>query len=213
MTGQMYFKIVLWVAVATIFSGALQAQRRFEASVLGGLTASQIDGDVSAGYHKVGLQGGLNVMAKLKGRQSMSVEMLFTQRGARNQPQIFPVFAVTLNYVEAAAQWHYADWLVEESKKSDDWYRARLNVGVVYGRLIGYRDRFPGSTGLTGVLPVVNENSFCFALGGSIFASRHWGLTFRYQRALNFLYNASQNGIYDRNLREHYLTFQLNYRL
>jgi hypothetical protein len=209
----MYFKITYWVVLFTLFTGSLAAQRRFEAAVLGGVTTSQIDGDVSAGYHKVGLQGGLNVLAKLKGRQAMSVEMLFTQRGARHQPQIAPIFSVTLNYVEAAFQWHYSDWLVEESKQSDDWYRARLNVGLVYGRLIGYRDKYPGTTGLSGVLPSLNNNSFCFALGGSIFANRHLGLTFRYQRALNFLYNASQTGIYDRNLKEHYLTFQLIYRL
>ena len=39
----------------------LQAQRRqrFKAGVIAGITAAQIDGDASAGYNKVGLQGGL----------------------------------------------------------------------------------------------------------------------------------------------------------
>ena len=67
-----------------------QGQARFSAKAIAGLTASQIDGDASAGYHKVGLQGGLGVAARLKGKQSASIEFLFTQRGCRNQPQPLP---------------------------------------------------------------------------------------------------------------------------
>lgn len=185
--------------------------QRFAAGLIAGVTASQINGDVSAGYHKVGLQGGLNVLAKLKNKQAASVEILFTQRGCRNQPGFAP-FSTTLNYVEVPVQWHYFDWLVEGDNGDPDWYRAQFNAGFTVARLMGYQDKYDDGYGIAAALPDLNRTSVCGALGGSIFFNRHLGLAFRYHRALHFLYRPGPGKNYDRNLYEHFLAFQLNYR-
>jgi Outer membrane protein beta-barrel domain len=191
-----------------------QGQARFSAKAIAGFTASQIDGDASAGYHKVGLQGGLGVGARLKGKQSASMEFLFTQRGCRNQPQYFPYFSTTLNYVEVPFQWHYSDWLVAGEGSKSDWYRAAFNAGVSYSRLLGYKDRYKDGFGISSALEDLNIHSVCLVLGATIYMNRHLGWTFRYNRALNLLYKPGKQGTnYANSLYEHFLAIQLNYRI
>jgi Outer membrane protein beta-barrel domain len=210
---QKYLKKLLVCALIFSFAGSIDAQQRFSAKLIAGLTASQIDGDVSAGYHKVGLQGGLGVATRLKGKQSASVEMLFTQRGCTNQPQVPPYFTTTLNYVEVPVQWHYSDWLMDEDGQKNDWYRVQFNGGLTYGRLISYLDKYPDGAGISSALEDLNKNSVCLTLGASLYFTRHLGLTFRYNRALQYLYKPGNGGNYSRSLYEHFLAFQLNYRL
>jgi Outer membrane protein beta-barrel domain len=207
--------LLIGLTITTAEAQFRQGQR-FAAGLIAGVTASQIDGDISAGYHKVGLQGGLNVMAKLREKQAASVEILFTQRGCRNQTKPFPpiYFSTTLNYVEVPVQWHYFDWRMEGDGSDPDWYRAQFNIGLTYARLLGYQDKYEDGFGIAGALPNLERNSVCFATGASIFFNRHVGLTMRYHRAFNRLYKVNPDNPtgYSRNLWEHFLAFQLNYR-
>jgi hypothetical protein len=213
---QMYHKcttvlIIVLCAHLTAWAQFREGQR-FAAGVIAGVTASQIDGDISAGYHKLGLTGGINVLAKLKERQAASIEILFTQRGCRYQPQLPPYFATTLNYVEVPVSWHYFDWLQAGESGEPDWYRVQASAGLVYGRLLGYQDKFDDGFGITAALPNLEENSVALSLAGSVFMTRHVGITIRWQRAVTRLYKVNTGGNYDRNLWEHYLAFQMNYR-
>ena len=196
-----------------LWSSTAFAQRRFKAGIIAGVTASQIDGDASAGYNKVGLQGGLRVAAILKEKQDASVEIVFTQRGCRNEAKTPPYFKTTLNYIEVPVQWHYHDWLVEGGDESENFYRVQFNAGLSYARLLGYKDDSDGSiAGITPALPDLERNSFCFLVGASFYASRHLGFNFRYHRALNKLYKPGKPGTnYAYSLNEHFLAFQIMY--
>ena len=200
-------------ALLFMLPNAAQSQRtqRFKAGIIAGLTASQIDGDESAGYHKVGLQAGLRGVARLKKKQDASVEILYTQRGCRHQPQTFPLFSTTLNYIEVPVQWHYHDWLVD-GDEDDGFYRVQFNAGLSYGRLLDYKDKYGiEGGGITAALPDLNSNSFTVLLGATFYASRHIGFTFRWQRALNNLYNTGEGGNYAKDLNEHSIAFQALY--
>lgn len=184
---------------------------RFKAGLIAGVTASQIDGDESAGYHKLGLQGGLRGIIGLKEKQDASIELLFTQRGCRNQPKTFPEFSVTLDYVEVPLQWHYHDWAANEDSDKPDFYRVHFNVGVSYARLLNYHDKY-GFTALSLALPDLNRNSFCFLIGTSLYVTRHLAFTVRYHRAINRLYQPGKSGTnYAKSLNEHFLAFQTMY--
>lgn len=194
--------------------GSVVAQQRFKAGLIAGVTASQIDGDLSAGYHKVGLQGGLRGIAVLKEKQEASVEILYTQRGCRQQPKDFRLFNITLNYIEVPVQWHYKDWLVGTDSDDPDFYRINVNAGLMYSRLLDYTDKYPGESigGIDGALPDLNRNSFGWTLGATFFATRHLGLNFRMHRFFNKLYQPGKSGTnYASYLKEHYLAFQLLY--
>ncbi|GAB4488344.1 MAG: hypothetical protein OHK0019_04520 [Saprospiraceae bacterium] len=206
-----FFPLLL-VAVF-LFPNAAQGQRtqRFKAGIIAGVTASQIDGDVSAGYNKVGLQAGLRGIVILKEKQQASLEILYTQRGCRNEPKTPPFFSTTLNYIEIPVQWHYSDWLVDAADDADDFYRVQFNIGVSYGRLMGYKDKYDDGFGITEALPDLNKNSFCGMVGATFYATKHLGFNFRWHRAFNRLYSPRDSGGFANSLNEHFLAFQVMY--
>lgn len=205
------FLFVFFIGVADI--SAQNAPRRFGAGLVAGLTASQIDGDISAGYHKVGLQGGLRATTRLGLKQSASFEILYSQRGCRNQPNIFPLFSTTLHYLEVPIQWHYHDWGVGNDEDEPDFFRVQVNGGLYYGRLMGTTDKYgEESAGITPAIPNLKNSSVGLTAGFSYFISRHVGFTARWQRALNLLYKPGQAGSnYSRSLNEHSLTFRFDF--
>lgn len=169
------------------------AQPRFRAGIVAGLVASQIDGDLSAGYNKLGLQSGIRVTSRLKGKSEASMEFLFSQRGCQNQLiqgdySAYP-FSLRLNYVEVPLQFHYKDWLIEGETEKDNFYRVALNAGFSYARLINTKVD-DESSWLSGVAPdYLKKNDFGFCLGFNFFFSKHFGFTFRFYRSLLYMYN------------------------
>lgn len=185
--------IFLLFALFLTYSSVLMAQPRFKAGGIAGLTASQIDGDLSAGYNKLGLQAGLRVIARLKEHTESSIEFLFSQRGCqseliKNKFDNYP-FSLTLNYVEVPLQWHYKDWLIEGDDESKNFYRVSFNAGLSYARLINAKVDDENSW-LSGVAPdYLKKNDFSFCLGFNFFVNRHFGFTVRYNRSIGFMYN------------------------
>ncbi len=197
----------------------LSAQQRFKAAIIAGVTASQINGDLSAGYNKLGLQGGLRGITRLKGRSEASIEFLFAQRGAqtelrRDQNNPF-TFSHTLNYLEIPLQWHYKDWLIEEDDERDNWYRTSFNIGFSYARFLS-----ASSSGIAaGIRPVLdrdllNKGDISFLLGANFMATRHIGFTFRYVRSFTKMYDPADYdpAPYSRPLIGHCLYIQSFYQ-
>jgi hypothetical protein len=194
----MFYRITLPVSLLALFFTLVQpvqAQReqRFRAGIIAGLTASQIDGDESYGYNKLGLQAGVRAAAILNKRAESSIELLFAQRGARNElipNNINPNnFSLTLNYVEVPLQFHYKDWFVDDDE--DGFYRVVVNGGLSYGRLINFRVSDDLSF-IEVVAPYVNKNDFNYLLGATIYANRHLGFTIRASRGIGFIYNPAK---------------------
>src|SRR5690606_3693125 len=83
-------KITLLIAILVVFGGNnTYAQnyydenaRTFYGGISMGGTFSQLDGDNFAGYRKIGLTGGAIVYAELAKKFAMSLELLYTQKGA-----------------------------------------------------------------------------------------------------------------------------------
>jgi hypothetical protein len=187
-------KIAIVALLSIVISSNAFSQstpQRFKAGIIAGLTASQIDGDNLAGYDKLGLQGGLRGIILLKEKQDVSVELLFSQRGASTA--IIPNkntdnFALTLNYVEIPVQWHYKDWLIADEEKGD-YYKASFNAGLSFARLIGNKISNKNSS-VTRVVPdLLAKNDFSFLVGVNIWANHHLGFTVRYVRSLGYMYN------------------------
>ncbi|MCB9307704.1 MAG: PorT family protein [Lewinellaceae bacterium] len=186
------FTTILLFAAA-LAPALLAAQPRFRAGLIAGLTASQIDGDLSAGYNKLGFQAGLRTTARLTPKTEGSIEFLFVQRGSQSElvrDQFNPYnFSLTLNYVEVPLQWHYKDWLVEGDGNDEDYYRVSLNLGLSYARFMNASvdDEL---SGVNVVVPdYLKKNDFSFLIGASFFATRHIGLTVRYVRSIGYMYD------------------------
>ncbi len=188
-----YFIYILILCAWCCGSRQLSAQiPRFKAGVIAGLTASQIDGDLSAGYNKLGLQAGLRGITRLQKRTEASIEFLYAQRGAQSdlvRSQYVIYFSSRLDYVEVPVQWHYKDWLIEGNEEKDDYYRVNFNIGLSYARLLGAHHK--GDVGFVRVVApdYLKKNDFSFLIGASFFASKHFGFTARYVRSLGYIYN------------------------
>lgn len=193
-----------------------EAQQRFKAGIIAGLTASQIDGDRSAGYNKLGLQAGLRGIAVLGKRTEGSIEFLYAQRGCQNdliRDEFAPYFSLTLNYVEIPVQWHYKDWLIEGEDESEDYYKVSFNGGFSYARFMGYKVTDETFT-ISRVVPdYLKKDDVSLLLGASFFATRHIGITLRYVRSLGYIYDPRKwnPAPYQFGWSPHSLYFQLAY--
>jgi Outer membrane protein beta-barrel domain len=204
-------------ALMTIFG--LQAQARFRGGLVAGLTASQIDGDRSAGYNKLGFQAGLRAVARLKTRTEASMELLYTQRGSQTEikrDEFNPnFFSLTLNYIEVPVQWHYKDWLIEGDNDSENYYRVSFNFGFSYARFFSFKND-DDNNWLKGLVPdYIKKNDVNLLIGATWMLSRQWGMTFRYNRSLLFMYDPRDwnPSPYDRGWNSHFLCFHSFYLL
>lgn len=203
----MNLKICLNIVSCLLISATLQAQT-FNAGIILGFNAAQLDGDNIAGYSKVGLQTGLRGTVALGEHYDMSIELLYSQKGSRNE-SIFgsanpPLPAsINLSYVEVPVFFNYKDWLHE----SEEYYKMEFNFGLAYSSLINVSiEEFM----------YVEENFKNFDLsiiaGATFFATEHLGINFRYERSLLLIYKGDESQGLGA-LNGHHVTFQLLYML
>jgi len=78
--------------------------QRFEGGILGGLNASQVDGDTFSGYHKPGIALGGFVQTELSRTVYIGMELKFMQKGSRNVDSLATngqiKYIMRLNYVD-----------------------------------------------------------------------------------------------------------------
>jgi Outer membrane protein beta-barrel domain len=201
------------------------AQRRFSAAAELGFTASQLDGDLSAGYNKLGSMAGLRGIINLKKKTQASIGFVFAQRGAQDEiSETDPdVYSITLNYVEMPILFHYADWEVKDGDET--YYRAYVSGGFSYGRLLGTRLKDTGIFAKSVIEPVnpppgrsnyLNDHDLSINIGASIFFTRRLGASFKWMRSATFVYNPKKwdpAHLPQRGWNAHSLSFSLMYTL
>lgn len=77
------FVVVLPLQMEAQSRKRFQPKQRFEAGLLLGFTAAQMDGDDFTGYDKLGVVGGLQSVVLITPRLNFAVELLYAQRGTR----------------------------------------------------------------------------------------------------------------------------------
>lgn len=113
------------------------AQAFFKAEVIGGTNISQVDGDETAGFRKLGLNTGLGVVMPLDKNWSLSFETLYTQKGSRKSKQysdsLDGSYKLHLNYAEIPFMVQYTD---------RDFMS--VGLGVSWARLVQVEERKNG---------------------------------------------------------------------
>jgi opacity protein-like surface antigen len=88
----------------TVFAGIAGFSQKFEGGVLGGLNASQVDGDTYNGYKKPGIVAGGYVITNLSRNLFAGMELKFSQKGSRNIDSLAIngqiKYVMRLNYVD-----------------------------------------------------------------------------------------------------------------
>lgn len=109
----------------------------FKAQIIGGINATQVDGDEVYGFHKAGGNLGLGVMFPIvkNKRLLVSLETIYNQKGASEKKSVIDTFSgnykyrLFLDYVEAPVMIHYED--------KGGW---TFGLGFSWGRLVGLKE-------------------------------------------------------------------------
>lgn len=195
--------------IGFILLGTLGSFAQFSLNAVAGVTASQIRGDDLAGYDKLGLTGGLRLSTILKDKTDINIELLYSQRGSQSElsrNNSLPQVKINLDYVEIPVYLSLVDWYIEE----DDYYRVQVHGGFSYARLINSStiDEVNGTIDL--LAESFNENDFAYLLGATYFVSPTLGITARYTRSINNLYDKDPT-LFAKNLKGFFLTMRIEY--
>lgn len=184
------FTTTIFFTFLLIATATVHAQQRFKAGLVFGINASQIKGDDSAGYNRLGLQGGLRAVTVLQDKLDLIIEMLYSQRGSFDgNENIFPNgdLEISLKYVEIPFMFAYKDWY----KEDDDYYKVQFTGGLTYSRLIN-----ASAEGSKHDAQVENfhNNDYGITVGFDFFFNKHFALGSRWNRSINLLYNHKEKG-------------------
>jgi len=111
----------------------------FKAEVIGGANISQVNGDETYGFKKVGFTGGFGVIAPLSKNWSLSLETLYSQKGSRLKKQridsLDGSYFLALNYAEVPFMIQYTDKDV-----------VSFGLGFSWNRLVSVNEKRNGYT-------------------------------------------------------------------
>ncbi len=97
-----FFLVIFFVTSLNMFS------QTFGGGILGGLSASQLDGDNWDGYHKAGLSFGVYTNAKLNKHIDAQLEIRYVQKGSKSDNEDRGTFYLSkLNYIEMPVFFKY----------------------------------------------------------------------------------------------------------
>ncbi|MFN0274845.1 MAG: porin family protein [Chitinophagales bacterium] len=172
----------LFIFLCTAFSLNAQIQhgkedddfRAFDAGIIAGFNASQVDGDLYAGFYKIGLNVGGIAHINFNKQWSLSFEILYTQKGAHSNPAAGgDNYNLNLGYAEVPVAINY-----------NDQNRLLFSAGLAYGRLFSIKETING-------IDTNNDEAFyndelSYHFGGTILIGeeRHFGLNMRYQGSI-----------------------------
>jgi len=122
-------------------SSMISYSQRFEGGLLGGLNATQVDGDSYSGYHKAGMVLGGYAQANFSRVIFATMELKFAQKGSRNVDSL-----ATDGQIKYIMKLNYAEMPVYLGIRTGE--KISLLAGVSFGYLISgaeYNDygKFP----------------------------------------------------------------------
>lgn len=97
----------------------------FKATLMAGANFTQIDGDNDAGYHKVGLHGGLGAMIPLSENLDIGFEILYHELGSKTRNTAPAYFKSSFKYAEVPIIVNYVDV-----------NKGLIGGGIAYGRAV-----------------------------------------------------------------------------
>ena len=178
-----FLKTVLTVVFLFILASFSQAQR-FNAGILAGGDASQVDGDTYDGYHKFGYFGGGFASLRISPHSSFQMELEYIQKGSRRNDTSVSggnTYLLRLHYIEVPFLYQYT------FKK-----RFYFEIGPAADVSIGSKELLNGFEPpyTVPLRPVTLTGIFGF--GG--YVTRHLRLNIRSNYSLESIRNGTANG-------------------
>lgn len=104
--------ILLIIGIVSFYSHTAKAQRIMGA-LIGGVNATQVDGDEVYGYHKFGLNLGAAAIVPIKRNWSVTLENVYSEKGshqrARSTDSLDGSYDLKINYLDVPVLLQYTD--------------------------------------------------------------------------------------------------------
>jgi len=161
-----------------------EVERTFYGGLVAGANFTQLDGDNYAGYHKIGINAGGVVYTRFDEHLAASIEILYSQKGARGHKAQMVAGAeinsydLRLNYAEVPIQLCYFDRR-----------RSHFGAGLSIARLVSVKEEGIGRTA-GGAIPQefdkypFRKMDYNFIIGGSLHLIKGFFLNARFQYSL-----------------------------
>ena len=164
------FSPLLWGSGGEAFS------QNIKGGVILGFNTTQVRGDNLAGYHKFGLNVGAIAIVPIKKKISVSMEILYSERGSRSSgPESDAkqyVYLLKLNYVEVPFLFNYQD-------------KEKINfgVGMSISTLVKFKEYRDGEESPDTIKPYT-KREYSFVANGNYLITKKWVLNLRYSHSI-----------------------------
>lgn len=182
------------------------SQNRFNGALVFGFNAAQIDGDLLAGYNKLGLMGGVKLDYRLDEPWYLELELLYSQRGSQSEllaDGSVPIRKINLQYIEIPILARYKDWWIDDG----GYYKVDAEAGLSYAYMF---DSNSSQGSFIWETEDFNKHDISFTLGVNYYLTKHWGFGFRYTRSITRLYINPETD--ERDLLGYFLSFRTQYQ-
>ncbi len=95
-----FYKISIKITIIFLFFASTISAQTFKSGAMLGFSGSQIDGDMQAGYNKLGAFAGVFVKTNFSKITGVKIELNYTGKGATKTTNKIQEFKTHLNYVE-----------------------------------------------------------------------------------------------------------------
>ena len=168
-------KIILLFLVLGYCVGA--SCQNFQSHLVGGVLATQIDGDDFGGYNKPGLYFGAGLSLPLSEKTSFAWDLIFIQKGSRRTNSTF-YYLYRLSYLELPV---YLDFKI--------WNNFSLQAGGAVGYLVSAR--FDSGFGFTNERFRLRKTDFSGLFGASYKFNEKWSFSARWERSMISIHSAT----------------------
>jgi len=170
MMKNLYLRVIS-ILIISLFINVSGFSQGFEGGAMGGLLGSQVAGDPSSGYNKLGVYFGILAKRQFTLKSGAQLEMYYIQKGARENPTEengFSSYLLRINNIEIPLLYLFT---INE--------QLQLSVGVAYTYLLGEpNETFNEST--SGISNAgFNKHSATFILGIEYYINKQLSVSFR----------------------------------
>jgi len=194
------------ILIGLTFSSSAGAQESFNAGILAGINASQVNGDGYGGFNKAGILVGLFSNIDISQKLNMQLEINFSQKGSRRNPKTdegdTDFFLLRMNYIEIPIMLR------------TDYKRFKFEGGLYYSQLVNYHlEDELGEFDIPEELNQFNNNDIGFLFGVYFNFTESLLMNWRYSNSLIDFREFDSGGsfLFNTGMFHHYMSINLRY--
>jgi len=164
------YKSFLVLVLSVLLAHSVSYSQKFEGGIIAGLLGSQVAGDPSSGYNKLGGYFGLMVKRQFTLKSAAQLEIYYIQKGARENPREengYFQYLLKINNIEIPLLYIYT---INK--------QLQIPVGIAYTYLLGTPHEEANFSSFVPNTPF-NKHSATFILGINYIISDHLSASFR----------------------------------